>query len=1459
MPKNKKSFVVLSCQIRFMNHHKTNPKIHKSWKYSQNLPLKANQETSQNLETENKQKDLENSPKIPEQNSKNLDKNSSLQTSHQIITVPFQALSKVEEKQISLWQKTQNFFYSKTSKLSTGTMAILALILAFSSILGMAFLANSNNNVLKSASAAAESEPDITSEDIVRMPVACYGLFDINGNFLDDGKAQCSTSSIIDKKIPANFRFQIGNSQPSENCLDNDYGTITYCQSVPYDTNLRNNSAVMPYREKIKQMLSDGGGAKGNNFPILINNSNTPIYGIIGSNLRVEFGSYTKGNVTFSSPHIKLSNTAKYGKYNPTANGKKIGPDIYLEVDNADQRDDTDANYQIFEANGAVIKESEFVACKKKSEMLSGAIGPAESVICFFPNAQAKKNQIKNKETNGGILWCPKGWNFADYDNTPASQTGQSCYVGAGTPKYNEYSSKIDAGQIRQELPNIDPGKIETTAMPDHLKNVQIPDYLGDGVLNRFGGCLLQDKIQTQFQKDQNLINNQVICNQIDNQLITANTICPNGWQIHYYTVYDDLTKDGTKLYGCKTVANNFSNLLDLFQSLPSGKIVKKYGGNTGNNTQTQNGNQNTPVPDHLKDETIKRFDDCKTTDGGISCAKIDGRKIDKALDCPLGWKPGEQSNPCYATNPGGLFEISGGKIVKKSVNQGNNNDKICAQVQTVGQNVNNRQEIKQFPNSCLPDGFERITDQMVAAVAFRMSECEDLNNGNIECKKIDGRLVDKLLDCPKGWGFLSQPFRCSLTKKYYTGLDKLIKLENGLLKDAGSTGKSETKLSDKNITPTTDLLEEIAKSNDINTTKCNNFSAMEKRTCQAQALQTTIEDRYAQCEKDAKSKWCNEDPADLKIGIVAPPSQENSACNPESDMEGKMRPLNDQQCNDRKKGYKGPFNFQTRGKQGTRNCWYFGKKDTKYGCDNFGYLKTTCDLIGRYASSNPEQDFGTPDCKVAVVPTTQEANTIARGVSTIEKTEVGGVPGFIAKDLMPNPRNFTECFEPSETKGGFAKNNTYCNAGGGISVPTPSIPTAWINLGSINVFANVTPVGSTTGIVARGTAPVAATATAAVATGGGAGFNIKGLDLLGINCLFTDESGNDSECLVSRITTSLRNLSYPLAILVLIWAGYQYFIGGVDGKSNGLKAIKAVITGVLLISASSFIISTLQQTATGEFKDIGAIKALIDNIRDLLVKLSSSVAILVIMWGGYKFFFSGLDWEKEGGLKAIKNATIGLAIILIANTMVDTLTQLGASVGEKGNFVAGITAIITPFLTDITSLLFGIASLMAVLVIVWGGYKYFFSGLEISKKDGMNNIRNGVIGLVTVILANQIVAIVKTVVPSTQAPQGSFLNIDASGFYPFFTSIVNGFLVPISTACAVFFMIMGGFYWTTSNGDENKIKKAKKALINAVIGLVIVILAVSIIQIVRFLVGGLNIGITTPSSSITNFVEKWF
>lgn len=63
----------------------------------------------------------------------------------------------------------------------------------------------------------------------------------------------------------------------------------------------------------------------------------------------------------------------------------------------------------------------------------------------------------------------------------------------------------------------------------------------------------------------------------------------------------------------------------------------------------------------------------------------------------------------------------------------------------------------------------------------------------------------------------------------------------------------------------------------------------------------------------------------------------------------------------------------------------------------------------------------------------------------------------------------------------------------------------------------------------------------------------------------------------------------------------------------------------------------------------------------------------------------------------------------------------------------------------------------------------------------------------------------------------------------------VMGFLGII----AVIIILVGGFLWMTSGGNEEKVKKAKKVLTSGVIGLVIVIAAFSIAQFVITRVAG--------------------
>lgn len=64
--------------------------------------------------------------------------------------------------------------------------------------------------------------------------------------------------------------------------------------------------------------------------------------------------------------------------------------------------------------------------------------------------------------------------------------------------------------------------------------------------------------------------------------------------------------------------------------------------------------------------------------------------------------------------------------------------------------------------------------------------------------------------------------------------------------------------------------------------------------------------------------------------------------------------------------------------------------------------------------------------------------------------------------------------------------------------------------------------------------------------------------------------------------------------------------------------------------------------------------------------------------------------------------------------------------------------------------------------------------------------------------------------------------------------------LLTLAGMVAVIFVIIGGFYWMTARGNETQAANGRKTVINALIGLVIVVMSYLIVQIVtNFIMGG--------------------
>lgn len=62
---------------------------------------------------------------------------------------------------------------------------------------------------------------------------------------------------------------------------------------------------------------------------------------------------------------------------------------------------------------------------------------------------------------------------------------------------------------------------------------------------------------------------------------------------------------------------------------------------------------------------------------------------------------------------------------------------------------------------------------------------------------------------------------------------------------------------------------------------------------------------------------------------------------------------------------------------------------------------------------------------------------------------------------------------------------------------------------------------------------------------------------------------------------------------------------------------------------------------------------------------------------------------------------------------------------------------------------------------------------------------------------------------------------------------IVTNLLLGIAGSVAVIFIIVGGIMYATSAGNDQQVQKAKSTITNAVIGLVIAILAFAIVNFV--------------------------
>lgn len=162
-----------------------------------------------------------------------------------------------------------------------------------------------------------------------------------------------------------------------------------------------------------------------------------------------------------------------------------------------------------------------------------------------------------------------------------------------------------------------------------------------------------------------------------------------------------------------------------------------------------------------------------------------------------------------------------------------------------------------------------------------------------------------------------------------------------------------------------------------------------------------------------------------------------------------------------------------------------------------------------------------------------------------------------------------------------------------------------------------------------------------------------------------------------------------------------------------------------------------------------------------------------------------------------------------------------GLNGGGSGNTVT-LSQMIWTIVLNVMSLVLGIAGYLAVGFVIYGGYTYMTARNNPSKvASGKTIIVNALIGLSVCVLASIISGAIADII-NNAASQGA----------DFFISLANTAFLWAGIV-AVIIIIMAGIQYITSTGDPGKVSQAKTIIMNAIIGLLIVVLAAAIVNLV--------------------------
>ncbi len=168
----------------------------------------------------------------------------------------------------------------------------------------------------------------------------------------------------------------------------------------------------------------------------------------------------------------------------------------------------------------------------------------------------------------------------------------------------------------------------------------------------------------------------------------------------------------------------------------------------------------------------------------------------------------------------------------------------------------------------------------------------------------------------------------------------------------------------------------------------------------------------------------------------------------------------------------------------------------------------------------------------------------------------------------------------------------------------------------------------------------------------------------------------------------------------------------------------------------------------------------IVSNISLDITILASYLVLGFVIYGGYLYILSGGDVSKvTAGKRTLTNAFIGLAIVLLANIIVNTIriAFLSSAVNAGKNCAQVECVEANTLVSNFIGWVLGITGLVAVIFIVIGGVGYMTSSGDANKvQKSRKTLTYALIGLAIVGLSSIITAFVTNLINNAATDSNS-------------------------------------------------------------------------------------------------------